>query len=110
MTRVVHRDLSIIRSGGDRRFAMRRSGGEPGLNLYAADPVAWAGATLQFYPDAMQARALAPDLKRGLVNCTRQYGKTTIIAAESGASRGVLAGQPYCRREPEPTAIGRVYP
>ena len=83
MARVVYRDLTIIRSAGGLRFQRRAPTVETPSNSYARDPVMWAREVLQFYPDAMQAKALAPDLSRGLVNCTRQYGKTTIIALKA---------------------------
>jgi terminase large subunit-like protein len=38
---------------------------------------------LGFQPDAAQARVLISRAKRGLLNCTRQWGKSTITAAKA---------------------------
>jgi tRNA(Met) C34 N-acetyltransferase TmcA len=38
---------------------------------------------LQFEPDERQAEVLASTAKRGILNCTRQWGKSTIAAAKA---------------------------
>ena len=47
------------------------------------DPVGWARERLGFEADARQAQVLRGDLHRGLLNCTRQWGKSTITAAKA---------------------------
>src|SRR5207302_443880 len=44
---------------------------------------AWVRQKLGFEPDAMQERVLATHKKRGLLNCTRQWGKSTLTAAKA---------------------------
>jgi phage FluMu gp28-like protein len=63
-----------------------KSLGEPGNRqpeLEADDPVEWAREKLGFEPDATQARALLSQSKRGLLNCCRQWGKSTVAAAKA---------------------------
>jgi hypothetical protein len=47
----------------------------------AADPVEFARARLGFEPDEVQQALLRSRAKRGLLNCTRQWGKSTTTAA-----------------------------
>src|ERR1017187_3162976 len=49
----------------------------------AGDPGGWVGGKLAFEPDAAQARALRSQSKRGLLNCSRQWGKSTVTAAKA---------------------------
>src|ERR1039458_3855422 len=49
----------------------------------ADDPVEWVRKKLGFEPDAAQARALRSKSKRGLLNCSRQWGKSTVTAAKA---------------------------
>ena len=44
---------------------------------------AWVREKLGFAPDEGQARVLSTASKRGLLNCTRQWGKSTITAAKA---------------------------
>ena len=48
-----------------------------------ADAAEWVGERLGFPADAMQARVLRTASKRGLLNCTRQWGKSTVTAAKA---------------------------
>jgi Terminase large subunit, T4likevirus-type, N-terminal len=50
---------------------------------HAIDPVAFARETLGFDPDPDQARALDPYVQRGLLNCCRQWGKSTTVAVRA---------------------------
>jgi hypothetical protein len=50
---------------------------------WALDPNLFAREALGFTPDANQARVLASECARGLLNCTRQWGKSTIIALKA---------------------------
>ena len=45
------------------------------------DVTSWVREELQFPADDLQARVLGTTSKRGLLNCTRQWGKSTITAA-----------------------------
>jgi hypothetical protein len=47
----------------------------------ASGPVEWVRTKLGFDPDRAQARALASKKKRVILNCTRQWGKSTVTAA-----------------------------
>jgi hypothetical protein len=49
-------------------------------SLHALDPVAFARDRLGFEPDRMQARVLDPAIRRGILNCSRQWGKSTVTA------------------------------
>ncbi|MFN0165799.1 MAG: hypothetical protein ACKV22_05145 [Bryobacteraceae bacterium] len=48
--------------------------------LIASDPVAFATDLLDFVPDPEQARFLASTHPRRVLNCTRQWGKSTVSA------------------------------
>jgi hypothetical protein len=43
----------------------------------------WARKHLGFSPDAVQTRVLDTSTKRGVLNCTRQWGKSTVSAAKA---------------------------
>ena len=47
------------------------------------DPIAFARDRLDFFPDPQQERVLRPGVVRGLLNCTRQWGKSTVIAVKA---------------------------
>ncbi len=53
----------------------------------AAEPelssVEWVRKNLGFEPDEHQAKVLSPEIRRGLLNCARQWGKSTIAAAKA---------------------------
>jgi len=49
----------------------------------ALDPLRWGRRVLGFEPDAQQQEVLASDHKRILLNCTRQWGKSTVTAAKA---------------------------
>ena len=51
--------------------------------LDAVDPVGWARRTLGFTPDAQQQSILTSSNKRILLNCSRQWGKSTVTAAKA---------------------------
>ena len=55
-----------------------------------ADPVRFARERLGFEPDEKQELALRGG-RRGIVLCTRQWGKSTGGGGESGASRALQA-------------------
>src|SRR5947207_11832238 len=45
--------------------------------------VEWVREKLGFDADPMQARVLVSPSRRGLLNCTRQWGKSTVTAAKA---------------------------
>ncbi|MSV28237.1 MAG: hypothetical protein EXQ52_05765 [Bryobacterales bacterium] len=47
------------------------------------EPAEWVRTMLKFTPDAIQARLLGLTSKRVVLNCTRQWGKSTITAAKA---------------------------
>jgi hypothetical protein len=47
------------------------------------DAAEWARTALGFEADAFQRAVLRSDKKRGLLNCTRQWGKSTVTAAKA---------------------------
>jgi len=49
--------------------------------LWALDPVRFAHEALGFHPDSSQAQVLRSTKPRLLLNCTRQWGKSTTAAA-----------------------------
>ncbi|MEZ5404001.1 MAG: terminase family protein [Bryobacteraceae bacterium] len=50
---------------------------------HALDPAQFARERLQFRPDPVQARVLDPSIRRGLLNCTRHCGKSTITSVRA---------------------------
>ena len=48
--------------------------------LFALDPVRFAREALGFHPDSTQARVLRSNNRRLLLNCTRQWSKSTTAA------------------------------
>ena len=56
----------------------------PFLELcHALDPVGFARERLSFQPDLIQALVLASRSKQVILNCTRQWGKSTLTAAQA---------------------------
>jgi hypothetical protein len=49
----------------------------------AMDAVEFARKRLKFEPDDRQIEVLRSNAKRGILNCTRQWGKSTIAAAKA---------------------------
>jgi hypothetical protein len=47
------------------------------------DAVAFARQRLGFHPDALQESVLASTAARGILNCTRQWGKSTVAAIKA---------------------------
>ena len=50
---------------------------------HALNPAAWAADCLGFTPDPVQASVLQTRDKRGILNCSRQWGKSTVIAIKA---------------------------
>ena len=47
------------------------------------DAVSFARTRLGFMPDAKQMEVLQSNAKRGILNCSRQWGKSTVTAAKA---------------------------
>ena len=56
---------------------------EPRIVAPLHDAADWVKANLGFTPDFKQTRVLSGDIRRGILNCTRQWGKSTIAAAKA---------------------------
>ncbi len=86
---------------GDQ-FRENQEGGDPsGRGGGASEPerpaedlgtVAWVQRELGFVPDATQARVLGSESRRVLLNCTRQWGKSTVTAAKAVHQAATRAG------------------
>ena len=50
---------------------------------HSLDPVSFARERLRFLPDPAQALVLASRSKQVILNCTRQWGKSTLTAAQA---------------------------
>jgi hypothetical protein len=48
-----------------------------------SDAAEFARKRLQFEPDERQSEVLRSTAKRGILNCTRQWGKSTVAAAKA---------------------------
>jgi hypothetical protein len=55
----------------------------PRFHRYSTDPVTFAIHKLNLRPDPIQAEVLASTVQRGILCCTRQWGKSTIAAAKA---------------------------
>ena len=54
-----------------------------GNTFWLLDPVLFAQEALGFEPDGKQAMVLDSTAKRGLLNCSRQWGKSTVAAIKA---------------------------
>ncbi len=63
-------------SKADRRPALPLSVPAPEVSL-------WAGQHLSFHPDPLQAAVLDSTAPRGILNCSRQWGKSTVLAVKA---------------------------
>src|SRR6476620_9957812 len=52
----------------------------------------WVREKLQFEPDAAQERILRTQSRRVVMNCTRQWGKSTVTAAKAIHQAYTVAG------------------
>jgi hypothetical protein len=52
----------------------------PPDSFYAVDPIAFARDRLGFHADPDQSLVLNPAIRRGMLNCCRQWGKSTTLA------------------------------
>src|SRR5262245_57429410 len=51
--------------------------------LLSLDAAKFARERLDFHPDEKQKRVLRSESKRGILNCSRQWGKSTVTAAKA---------------------------
>ena len=70
---------ALGRGRGERRG--RRQGDRAGV-AEGASAVEWVRERLKFQPDAAQERVLGSESRRVAMNCTRQWGKSTVTAAK----------------------------
>ena len=70
-------DVSSRDQSGNGDARVREDPAEP------RDAAEWVRERLGFEPDREQAQVLGSAGKRGLLNCTRQWGKSTIAAAKA---------------------------
>ena len=61
--------------------------------LYRVDALRFARERLGFSPDAKQSAVMSGKIRRGLLNCTRQWGKSTITAAMAVSPSGRQNGE-----------------
>src|SRR5436189_4504779 len=52
-------------------------------SVFENDAAAWAREHLNFLPDCKQQQVLATNTRRGILNCTRQWGKSTTCAIKA---------------------------
>jgi hypothetical protein len=64
-------------------IARRAQGQAPGLGRRGMDAAEWVRTALGFEADEAQQEILRSDKQRGLLNCTRQWGKSTVTAAKA---------------------------
>src|SRR5438876_220735 len=61
----------------------RQGGGDRTEPFRPGDTAEWVKKMLQFVPDEAQRRVLTSPRRRGILNCTRQWGKSTTAAAKA---------------------------
>jgi hypothetical protein len=61
----------------------RAQGQSTGLDRRGVDAAEWVRMALGFEADEAQQEILRSDKQRGLLNCTRQWGKSTVTAAKA---------------------------
>jgi hypothetical protein len=64
-------------------IARRAQGQAPGVARRGVDAAEWVRTALGFEADEAQQEILRSDKQRGLLNCTRQWGKSTVTAAKA---------------------------
>ncbi len=65
----------------------------PGERLgHVLDVVRFARERLRFHPDPVQTSVLCPNTRRGILNCSRQWGKSTLTAIKAVHRAEFLAG------------------
>jgi hypothetical protein len=69
----------------EKKRTVRRGSrpGKPADTADGANTAEWARQKLGFEPDAAQERVLTTQSRRVVMNCTRQWGKSTVTAAKA---------------------------
>src|SRR5580658_8070040 len=76
-------DKNQFQKAGDKRRVPKLAGIAHRDNARAMDPAEWVKSNLGFSADPTQEQVLRSDKQRGLLNCTRQWGKSTVTAAKA---------------------------
>src|SRR5580698_7902307 len=82
-TLVVAMYTDTINQNEKPNITRRTQGQETGLGGRGEDAAEWARTALGFEADEAQREILRSDKQRGLLNCTRQWGKSTVTAAKA---------------------------
>jgi hypothetical protein len=82
-TLVVAMYTDTINQNEKPNITRRTQGQETGLGGRGADAAEWVRTALGFDADEAQQEILRSDKQRGLLNCTRQWGKSTVTAAKA---------------------------
>ena len=72
------------------------------------DPAGFDWTRLGFTPDEQQLAVLQSDAKRGILNCSRQWGKSTVAAAKAVERAYTRAGSLVLVSSPSGAAVGGV--
>jgi hypothetical protein len=76
-----------------KRTVRRGSRKEDGANMAkVAGAAEWVRERLEFAPDAAQQRVLTTQSRRVVMNCSRQWGKSTVTAAKAVHQAYTVAG------------------
>jgi hypothetical protein len=67
----------------DRKAKPGTATAEPPAAMSTLDVSDWVKQNLGIEPDPQQSRVLQTSITRGILNCTRQWGKSTIAAAKA---------------------------
>ena len=82
-TLVVGMYTDTIKQNEKPEITRRAKGQVTGLSGGGEDPAEWVSKFLGFEADEAQKEVLRSDRQRGLLNCTRQWGKSTVTAAKA---------------------------
>ena len=81
-------------AAGDNKQTPARPARATKKKTAAEAPSDWVRRSLGFEPDALQQRVLDTPARHGILNCTRQWGKSTVTAAmaihQAACQRGSL--------------------
>ena len=81
---MVFSDFDIYKYGNRRQLGSRRDRGPvQEKDQRKGDVADWVREKLGFWPDAAQERVLVSGSHHGILNCTRQWGKSTVTAAKA---------------------------
>src|SRR5690242_16164487 len=75
--------MNALKDGQLWRPKMELRRAESGARGNELDAVTFARTRLGFEPDAVQQKVLDRKILRGMLNCTRQWGKSTVMAVKA---------------------------